>query len=132
MSPFASDGPRPEMPPDRLPGSPTTSTQAIDDEISRGLLRVFTAYYGRGPRRVTAIWIGELLVCVLEGLFTESELALVDEGHAEHVLAGREAFRREAEYLFRDVVEGATGKVVLGVVGEVSDDGFGSEIFVLV
>jgi uncharacterized protein YbcI len=100
-------------------------------DISRDIVRIHARFYGRGPTKAKTIWRDEIVVCILEDIFTKAEQLLVDGGRFEDVRSHRTAFQDEAEPLFRAAVEAVTGRRVRSVLGQVSIDGAVSEVFVL-
>jgi uncharacterized protein YbcI len=99
--------------------------------ISRDIVRIHARFYGRGPTKAKTIWRDEIVVCVLEDIFTKAEQLLVDGGRFEDVRAHRTAFQDEAEPLFLASVEPVTGRKVRSFLSQVSIDGAASEVFVL-
>jgi uncharacterized protein YbcI len=99
--------------------------------ISRDIVRIHARFYGRGPTKAKTVWRDEIVVCVLEDIFTKAERLLVDRGRFEDVRVHRTAFQDEAEPLFRASVEAVTGRKVRSFLSQVSIDGAASEVFVL-
>jgi uncharacterized protein YbcI len=99
--------------------------------ISRGIVRIHSQYYGRGPTRAKTIWRDEIVVCILEEIFTKAEQLLVDAGRFEDVRQHRMAFQDEVEPLFRETVETITGRRVKSFLSQTSEDGVAAEVFVL-
>jgi uncharacterized protein YbcI len=84
-----------------------------------------------GSTKAKTVWRDEIVVCILEDLFTKAEQLLVDGGRFEDVRAHRTAFQDEVEPLFRGCVEAVTGRRVRSFLSQVSIDGVASEVFVL-
>jgi uncharacterized protein YbcI len=99
--------------------------------ISREIVRVHSRFYGRGPTRAKTIWRDEIIVCVLEEIFTKAEQLLVDAGRFEEVRSYRIAFQDEVEPLFRATIESITSRRVNSFLSQISKDGVASEVFVL-
>jgi uncharacterized protein YbcI len=99
--------------------------------ISRDIVRIHARFYGRGPTKAKTVWRDEIVVCVLEDIFTKAEQLLVDGGRFEDVRAHRTAFQDEAKPLFLASVESVTGRKVRSFLSQVSIDGAASEVFVL-
>jgi uncharacterized protein YbcI len=99
--------------------------------ISRDIVGIHSRYYGRGPTRAKTVWRDEIVVCVLEEIFTKAEQVLVDGGRFEDVRSNRIAFQDEVEPIFRLVVETTTGRQVKSFLSQISFDGVASEVFVL-
>jgi uncharacterized protein YbcI len=100
-------------------------------DISREIVRVHSSHYGRGPTKAKTIWRDEVVVCVLQDIFTRSEQVLIDAGKFEQVRSNRLIFQDAVEPLLREVVERATGIKVRSFLSQVSVDGTASEVFVL-
>jgi uncharacterized protein YbcI len=99
--------------------------------ISREIVGVHSQFYGRGPTKAKTIWRDEIIVCVLEEIFTKAEQLLVDAGRFEEVRSHRIAFQDEVEPLFRAAIESITGRRVNSFLSQISKDGVASEVFVL-
>jgi len=115
---------------------PTLSTEAehggpLVAAISREIVKIHAEFYGRGPTRAKTVWRGEIVVCVLEDIFTKAEHLLVDGGRFEEVRSHRIAFQDEVEPIFRDAIEAITGRAVRSFLSQISIDGVAAEIFVL-
>jgi uncharacterized protein YbcI len=99
--------------------------------ISREIVQIHRQFYGRGPTKAKTVWRDEIVVCILEEIFTKAEQLLVDHGRFEDVRSHRIAFQDEVAPLFRASVEAATGRNVKSFLSQVSEDGCASEVFVL-
>jgi uncharacterized protein YbcI len=116
-----------------------TTTETTEDHpggslvaaISRDIVRIHARFYGRGPTKAKTIWRDEIVVCILEDIFTKAEQLLVGGGRFEDVRSHRTAFQDEVEPLFRAGVEAVTGRRVQSFLSQVSIDGVASEVFVL-
>jgi len=104
---------------------------SIVAEISREIVRIHAQYYGRGPTRAKAVWRHDIVVVVLEEIFTRAEEVLVDAGRFDQVRSSRQAFQDEIEPLFKQSVELATGRPVRAFLSQVTEEGIASEVFVL-
>ncbi len=101
-------------------------------DISREIVKAHAQYYGRGPTKARTVWKEDIVVTILEEIFTRAERTLVDAGHFEQVRATRQAFQDEVGPLFAQIVEQATGRKVRSFLSQVTRDGIASEVFVLV
>jgi uncharacterized protein YbcI len=109
----------------------SSSTSPVVAAIARGVVGVHARYYGRGPTKAKAIWKNDVVVVILEEIFTKAEETLVGAGHFDQVRSHRQTFQDEVEGLFREVVEEATGRKVRAFLSQVSIGGVASEVFVL-
>jgi uncharacterized protein YbcI len=99
--------------------------------ISRDIVGVHAEFYGRGPTKAKTIWRDEIVICVLEGIFTKGEELLVAGGRFEDVRSHRIAFQDQVEPLLRALIEATTGRTVRSFLSQISIDGVASEVFVL-
>jgi uncharacterized protein YbcI len=99
--------------------------------ISRDIVRIHAQFYGRGPTRAKTVWRDEIVVCVLEDIFTKAERLLVDAGRFADVRTHRTAFQDEVEPLFRGAIEAITGRPVRSFLSQIASDGTACELFVL-
>jgi len=124
-----------------MPEEPDVPTVPVAAEVERGgspvaaisreIVGVHSRFYGRGPTKAKTIWRDEIIVCVLEEIFTKAEQLLVDAGRFEEVRSHRIAFQDEVEPLFRGSIEAITGRPVKSFLSQISKDGVASEVFVL-
>jgi uncharacterized protein YbcI len=99
--------------------------------ISRDVVGLYAEFYGRGPTRAKTIWRDEVVICVLEGIFTKGEELLVASGRFEEVRSHRTAFQDQVEPVLRASIEATTGRTVKSFLSQISVDGVASEVFVL-
>lgn len=101
-------------------------------EISRAVVQIHAQYYGRGPERARTIWHRDVIVCLLEDVYTPAERTLIQAGHFEQVRTVRSVFEDEVEPLLRGAVEGITDRKVRAFVSQVSrEPELAAEVFVL-
>src|SRR2546423_6362909 len=81
-------------------------------EIARGIVRLQSEYYGRGPTRARAYVTEDLVVVVLEESFTRAERTLIERGEIEAIQHIRRRFQQQMKDEFSAVVEQATGRGV--------------------
>lgn len=82
-------------------------------EISNGIVKLFSEYYGRGPVKAKTFLFDTYALTVLEDTLTTAEATLVDTGRESLVRDFRIAFQTEMAQPFKDVVERATGRSVI-------------------
>jgi uncharacterized protein YbcI len=99
--------------------------------ISRQIVGIYADYYGRGPTKAKTIWRDDVVVCILEDVFTRAEQLLVDGGRFDQVRLNRQAFQDQIEPLFHEVVEEVTGRRVEACVSQVNRTGVAAEVFTL-
>jgi uncharacterized protein YbcI len=102
-------------------------------EITNGIVRLFSDFYGRGPTRAKSYFLDDAyLVTVLRDTMTTVEKTLVDSGHADQVRNVRLTFQEAMSDSFKGVVETTLGRTVTAYHSQLlveADIGF--ELFVL-
>jgi uncharacterized protein YbcI len=91
-------------------------------EISDGLTKIQTQYYGRGPSQAKSYLLNDTVVCILQGGFTRVERTLIDEQRPEAVHEIRRAFQKALEERFTNLVETASGRKVIAYMSQVHVD----------
>lgn len=102
-------------------------------EITNGIVRLFSEYYGRGPTRAKSFLLdGNYVVTVLRDTMTTVEGTLAREGHAAQVRSVRLTFQEAMADSFKGVVEEALGRRVASYHSQLLvDSDIGFEMFVL-
>ena len=100
--------------------------------ISDGLVGLLKEFYGRGPTQAKSYYDDDLVVCVLRGGFSQVEQTLLDGGRGDAVVEQRVAFQDLMRSRFEAVIEGATGRTVVGFMsGNQQDPDMMCEVFML-
>jgi uncharacterized protein YbcI len=104
----------------------------IAGEITRGLVRLHTEYYGKGPTKARTYMVNDTVVCLLYGGFTTVEQTLIEEGNSEAVHDMRHSFQTAMEERFTHVVQDATGRKVVAYLSQIhSSPDIAVELFVM-
>ena len=82
--------------------------------ISDGMVALLKEYYGRGPTQAKTYYQDDLVVCLLRGGFTRVEQTLLEGGRGPAVIQQRMEFQELMRGRFVAVIEGATGRRVIG------------------
>ena len=100
--------------------------------ISDGLVSLLKDFYGRGPTQAKSYYQDDLVVCILRGGYTQVEQTLRDGGRGTAVIEQRMQFQELMRERFEAVIEGATGRRVIGFMsGNQQDPDLMCEVFVL-
>ena len=100
--------------------------------ISDGMVALLKEFYGRGPTRAKSYYEDDLVVCVLRGGFSRVEETLLAGGRGQAVIQQRMEFQEVMRERFAKVIEGATGKRVIGFMsGNQQDPDLMCEVFIL-
>jgi uncharacterized protein YbcI len=82
-------------------------------EITNGIVRLFSEYYGRGPTRAKTYMLeNRYVVTVLRDTMTTVERTLAERGEQEMVRRVRLTFQEAMAASFKGVVEEALGRRV--------------------
>jgi uncharacterized protein YbcI len=102
-------------------------------EVTNGIVRLFSEYYGRGPTRAKSYLLDDTyLVTVLGETLTTVERTLVETGHGEQVRSVRMTFQEAMADSFKAVVEEGLGRRVASYHSQLlTDADLGFELFVL-
>jgi uncharacterized protein YbcI len=114
--------------------SPSTSSARGDvlTAISDGLVALLKEFYGRGPTRAKSYYEDDLVVCVLRGGFSRVEETLLEGGRGAAVIQQRMEFQDVMRARFTGVIEGATGRPVIGFMsGNQQHPDLMCEVFIL-
>ena len=100
--------------------------------ISDGMVALLKEYYGHGPTRAKSYYQDDLVVCVLRGGFSRVEQTLLEGGRGAAVIQQRMEFQELMRERFEEVIEGATGRPVIGFMsGNQQHPDMMCEVFVL-
>jgi uncharacterized protein YbcI len=128
MSDAAPEGSGTSLARDAAPGR---STVVLD--ISNAFVRLMKESYGKGPTSVKTHLLGDTIVVVTKGGFTQVEHTLNDLGHESAVLDQRRIFQEAMQERFKEVVAEATGREVLALLSATHvDPDIQCETFILV
>ncbi len=112
--------------------TPDATLGRARSEISTGMVRLHSAYYGRGPTKAKTYISDDLVVVVLEETFTRAERTLVDRGERDAIQQIRRKFQQKMAEEFTALVEQATGRAVRAFMSETHlDEDVSVEIFLL-
>jgi uncharacterized protein YbcI len=100
--------------------------------ISDGMVALLKEFYGRGPTRAKSYYEDDLVVCVLRGGFSRVEETLLAGGRGPAVIQQRMEFQEVMRERFAQVVEDATGRLVIGFMsGNQQHPDMMCEVFIL-
>jgi uncharacterized protein YbcI len=96
------------------------------------MVALLKEFYGRGPTRTKTYYEDDLVVCLLRGGFSRVEQTLLEGGRGSSVIQQRMDFQDVMRQRFSEVVEGATGRQVIGFMsGNQQDPDIMCEVFIL-
>ena len=105
---------------------------AARTKISDGMVALLKDFYGVGPTQTKTYFHDDLVVCLMRGGFTRVEQTLLEGGRTSAVIQQRMEFQEVMRDRFVEVIEGATGRRVVGFMsGNQQDPDMICEVFVL-
>jgi uncharacterized protein YbcI len=116
---------------------PEAEPSATDSSISRSaianaIVRLHVEHFGRGPTRARAHIADDVILVVLEDVFTTAERTLVAGGRGDQVQAGRSAFAEVMRERFCATVQSICGRRVRVYLNQTHlDPEVAIELFVL-
>jgi len=112
--------------------SPSSARGDVLTAISDVLVALLKEFYGRGPTRAKSYYEDDLVVCVLRGGFSRVEETLLEGGRGAAVIQQRMEFQDVMRARFTGVIEGATGRPVIGFMsGNQQHPDLICEVFIL-
>src|SRR4051794_11582078 len=88
----------------------TASRGQVAAAISNAIVRIHAEHYGKGPSKAKTYVMDDIVVTVLQDVFTTVERTLIDQGHGELVGEVRRTFQYTLQDEFSKAVEQATGR----------------------
>ena len=100
--------------------------------LTREIVGLHAAHYGKGPTKARSYWAGDTLICQMEETLTAAERTLVVGGKAVEVHALRRGVQDIMEGQLTAAVERLTGRRVRAFLSQVHlDQEIDIEVFVL-
>jgi uncharacterized protein YbcI len=120
MSLNTPSGSGPDAPPPALPGDlGMTAGDEVTDAISREIAQAYVRTFGRGPTRTRVFIQPQFAVCVLRGIFTSAERALIAKDDGDEVEFLRKRLNAGNDEDLQAIVVSQTGRPVQSHVSEV-------------
>jgi uncharacterized protein YbcI len=82
-------------------------------KISNAVSRLHKQYVGRGPTNARTTIDGDLVVCLIEGGYTQAEQTLAENDNADVVVAGRLGLQDAMSEAMIEAVQATLGRRVL-------------------
>jgi uncharacterized protein YbcI len=88
-------------------------------EVTNAVVQLHSSHYGKGPTRSKSYLLDDVLVCVMQDVFTTVERTLIDAGEEDKVRETRLVFQDAMRDRFTEEIERILGRRVLGVTSQV-------------
>jgi uncharacterized protein YbcI len=96
-----------------------TSKGATSAAVSNAIVGIYSKHYGKGPTRAKTYLLDDVIVTVLQDIFTTVERTLIDAGKGETVRDVRTTFQYAMRDEFIEAVATATGRRPRGFLSQV-------------
>jgi uncharacterized protein YbcI len=121
--------PYPQVPAPETAGPGSTP---LTEAISRAMVDLYADVYGHHRTTATTYINDNIVVCVLESILTEGEMAQIAAGDSSDVIDGRVAFQTDAEDAFTAAIERLTKRNVTAFLSaNQTSPGIACELFFL-
>jgi uncharacterized protein YbcI len=88
----------------------TASRGQLAAAISNAVVGIHSKHYGKGPTKAKTYLIDDMVVCVMQDVFTTVERTLIDAGKGDLVREVRTTFQYSLRDEFRDAIAGVVGR----------------------
>jgi uncharacterized protein YbcI len=97
----------------------TASRGQLTAAISNAIVGIHSKHYGKGPTKAKTYLIDDMVVCVMQDVFTTVERTLIEAGKGDLVREVRTTFQHSLRDEFRDVVRNILGREPRGFMSQV-------------
>ncbi len=95
-----------------MSGHTTYARGEILVALSNRIVAIYKELYGKGPVKVRSWYMDDIVLCVLRGGLTRSELTFVEMGRGDRVILQRGSFHEAVSPVFAQAIEELTGRTV--------------------
>jgi uncharacterized protein YbcI len=104
----------------------------VNRALANAVVRCYRRFAGRGPTKAKAVYHGDIVVVVLQGILTVGERTLVADGRQAAVRQFREAMHEAMDAELAGLIEAQTGcRVVAAMSSNDVDRDLAAELFVV-
>jgi uncharacterized protein YbcI len=97
----------------------TVSKGQLAASISNAIVGIYSKHYGKGPTKTKTYLLDDLVVTVMQDVFTTVEKTLIEAGKGEIVREVRTTFQYAMRSDFTDAVRAALGREPRGFLSQV-------------
>jgi uncharacterized protein YbcI len=110
----------------------TASRGQVAAAISNAMVGIHSRHYGKGPTRAKTYVLEDVVLTVMQDVFTTVERTLIDNGKGELVRDVRTAFQYTLRDEFTGAVEQITGRETRAFISQIDcDSDTAVEVFLL-
>jgi uncharacterized protein YbcI len=100
----------------------TVSRGQLAAAISNAIVGIHSKHYGKGPTKAKTYLIDDMVVCVMQDVFTTVEHTLIDVGKGSLVKEVRTTFQYSLRDEFTDAVRDIVGRQVHSFMSQIDCD----------
>jgi uncharacterized protein YbcI len=100
----------------------TASRGQLAAAISNAIVGIHSKHYGKGPTKAKTYLIDDMVVCVMQDVFTTVEHTLIEAGKGELVREVRTTFQYSMRDEFRDAVADIVGRRPVAFMSQIDCD----------
>jgi uncharacterized protein YbcI len=100
----------------------TASRGQLTAAISNAVVGIHSKHYGKGPTKAKTYLIDDMVVCVMQDVFTTVERTLIEAGKGELVREVRTTFQYSLRDEFRDAVRAIIGRSPRSFMSQIDCD----------
>jgi uncharacterized protein YbcI len=93
-----------------MTSSSTASRGQLAAAISNAIVGIHSKHYGKGPTKAKTYLIDDMVVCVMQDIFTTVERTLIDNDQGDLVREVRTKFQYALRHEFTDALREITGR----------------------
>jgi uncharacterized protein YbcI len=97
----------------------TASKGQLAAAISNAIVGIYSKHYGKGPTRAKTYLLDDVVVTVMQDVFTVVERTLIDAGKGDTVRDVRTTFQYAMRDEFSDAIRTVTGQEVRGFLSQI-------------
>ena len=100
----------------------TASRGQLAAAISNAIVGIHSKHYGKGPTKAKTYLIDDMVVCVMQDVFTTVERTLIENSKGDLVREVRTAFQQTLRPEFIEAIERITGRETRAFVSQIDCD----------
>jgi uncharacterized protein YbcI len=100
----------------------TASRGQLAAAISNAIVGIHSKHYGKGPTKAKTYLIDDMVVCVMQDVFTTVERTLIDNGKGELVRDVRTTFQSTLSDEFKGAVRDIVGRQPKAFMSQIDCD----------
>jgi uncharacterized protein YbcI len=110
----------------------TASRGQLAAAVSNAMVGIHSRHYGKGPTKAKTYLVDDVVVCVMQDVFTTVERTLIDNGKGEMVRDVRTAFQYTMRHEFEQAIREITGREPRAFISQIDwEADLAVEVFLL-